>query len=183
MKSDDAYQHAWTLANRNPDGSVIESSLVEMLAECVDFDANKARLGLAQRIVARRKRPGQTAPAGSVVFPGMEHYAYEPSRLLADDKGNVIENERARIEFKVAEAKRAQADVQRAAERAAREQGEAGHFAVWTAAQYAAGRDPGEITWDACVRETGLWKDDEPAEAFDDAHDLDDDEGVPAVTR
>ena len=159
MKSDDAYTHAWNVADRNPDGSVVESSLVDILAEHVDFDADRARHGLAQRIIARRKRPGQTAPEGAVVFPGMEHYAYEPHRLLADDKGNVIENERARIEFKAAEAKRAQEDVRRAAERAAREQNEAGHFAVWTAEQYAAGRDPTDITWDTCVRETGLWKD------------------------
>lgn len=47
----------------------------------------------------------------------------------------------------------------------------AGHFAVWVAEQYAAGRHPREINWDTCVRETGLWKDttgDEPSEVDGD---------------
>lgn len=159
MKSDDAYAYAWEHADRNPDGSIIEASLVHLLAASIDFDVDKERRGHAQRIVARRKRPGQTSAEGAIVLPGLEPYAYEPHRLLADDKGNVIENAEAVIQFKTAEAKRAQAAAQAAAERASREQNEAGHFAVWTAEQYAAGRNPAEITWDTCVRETGLWKD------------------------
>jgi len=161
MKSDQAYGYAFDHADRNPDGSIVESSLVTLLAEQIDFDPDKARLGLAQRVVARRKRPGQTAPEGSIVIPGLEHYAYEPHRLLADDGGNIIENQHAPVKFKVAVAGRAQADAQRAFDTAAREQTEMGHFAVWAADQLADGRPPHEVTWDACVRETGLWKDDE----------------------
>jgi len=164
VKSEDAYAYAWEHADRNPDGSRVESSIVELIANNIDFDASKAKRGLAQRILSRRKRPGQTAPEGAVVFPGMEHYAYEPRRVLADDRGNVIENAASPIRFKTAEAKRAQEDAQAATARATREQNEAGHFAVWTAEQYAEGRDPREITWDTCVRETGLWKDDDSPE-------------------
>lgn len=171
MKTDEAYTYAWEHADRNPDGSRVETSMVDLIAANIDYDVDAAKRGLAQRIVARRKRPGQTAPEGAVVFPGMEHYAYEPQRLLADDAGNVVENQHAQIRFKTAEARRAQQDAQKATARAAREQNEAGHFAVWTAEQLAAGRDRSEITWDTCVRETGLWKDapaDEPATADDD---------------
>ena len=173
MKSDEAYAYAWENADRNPDGSRVESSVVELVAASIDYDVEKAKRGLAQRIVARRKRPGQTANDGSVVFPGMEHYGYEPDRLLSDDRGNVIENAKAPIRFKTAEAKRAQGDAQTATARAVREQNEAGHFAVWAAEELAKGRDPQEVTWDTCVRETGLWKDADPEPAGDRPDDID----------
>lgn len=162
MNNRDAYKFAYENARRNPDGSVVEEDLVSLVKAAVDFDVEAAKLGLAQRIVAARKRPGATAPEGAVVFPGMELYSYEPHRLLADDRGNVIENGHARVKFKAAEAKRAQGDAQRAVDRASREQNEAGHFAVWAADQLAQGRPQGEVTWDNCVRETGLWKDADP---------------------
>jgi hypothetical protein len=159
VNSADAYAYAWSHAERNPDGSLVEASLVELIKDNVDFDADAAKRGLAQRILARRRRPGQTAPAGEVVFPGMEHYAYEPHRVLGDDRGNIIENAAAPVRFKTAEARRAQVDAQAAVVRASREQREAGHFADWTAEELIRGRDPREVTWDACVRDTGLWKD------------------------
>lgn len=159
VRADEAYTYAWEHADRNPDGSVIESSLVDLLATSIDFDEAKERRGHAQRIVARRKRPGQTAAEGAVCFPTLELYPYEPTRLLADDDGNLIENQNARIKFKAAEASRAQQGAQAALDRASREQREHAHFSVWSIEQYEAGRDPAEITWDTCVRETGLWKD------------------------
>jgi len=151
---------------------VVEEDLINIVAALVDFDETKERNGKARRIVAVRKRPGQTAPEGAVVFDGMEHYAYEPSRLLCDDEGNVIENRNARLKFKTAEAKRAQADAGKALDRAQREQNEAGHFAVWSVDELARGRDPREVTWDTCIRESGLWKDADP-EHDEDGHDED----------
>jgi hypothetical protein len=175
MRSDDAYRWAWEHADRNPDGSVVESSLVALVAMKVDFDADEAKRGLAQRIVARRKRPGSTAAAGSVVFPGMEHYAYEPDRLIAASDGNVVPNSQARLKHKMAQANRAAGDAEKANARQIRDQREANHFAAWLEEQYAAGRDPREITWDTCVRETGLFKDAEP----DEPEAIDDIDGAP----
>lgn len=175
MKSDDAYAYAWEHAERNPDGSVIERSLVELVAQTIDFDETKERRGHAQRIVARRKRPGQTAAEGAVCFDGMDLYPYEPLRLLADDDGNLIENHHARMKYKAAEAKRAQDNAKKAVDRASREQREHAHFSSWADEQYAAGRDPAEITWDTCVRETGLWKD---AEVEPDEFDASDEEST-----
>lgn len=173
MRSDEAYDLAWSRAARNPDGTVVPESLERLVADLVRFDVEEARLGLARRIIARRKRPGQTAPEGSIVLPGMESYAYEPRRLLVDDEGNLIENQSARVKFKVAEARRAQEGARKALERATREQNEAGHFATWSAEQHEQGRDPREVTWDNCVRETGLWKD---TEAEVNAEDDDEDQ-------
>lgn len=158
MNGEQAYAFALANAAKNPDGSVVEESLIEVVAHAVDFDADKERLGLARRIVSRRKRPGQTAAAGAVCFPGMEEYAYEPDRLVADDSGNVIRNRDAKPEHKQAEARRADEAAQKAHDRWELEQLESEHFTAWEKEQRAAGRDPKELTWDACVRETGLWK-------------------------
>jgi hypothetical protein len=162
INSEEAYEYAWEHADRNEDGSRVESSIVELLADRLPFDVRKARLGRAQRVLARRRRPGQTAPAGAVVFPGMEHYAFEPHRIIADDGGNLIHNEDATSPFKDAESGRALADLTAAAVRANRERREAEHFTRWVNAQQLAGRHPRELTWGACVRETGLWKEADP---------------------
>jgi hypothetical protein len=171
MRSDDAYAYAWAHARRNADDSRTHEDLVRLVAASIDFDAEEAKLGKARRIIARRMRAGQTAAEGQVVFPGMEHYGYEPHRLLADDDGNLIQNERARMKYKAAEARRAQDDAKRAVDRATREQREHAHFSAWADEQYEAGRDPKEITWDTCVRETGLWKDADPEPAGTDPDD------------
>ncbi len=159
MKNGEAYDYAFEHAKRNPDDSRVEDDMVELVAAQIDFDEAQERRGKARRIIANRKRPGTTAPDGSVVFPGMEPYSYEPRRLLADDEGNVVENRNARVKFKVAETRRAEHDARKAMERLAREQDESGYFAVWAADQLDNDRDPHEVTWDTCVRETGLWKD------------------------
>lgn len=162
MNGDQAYAFALANAQRNTDGTIVEKSLVEIVAHAADFDEDDARLGQARRIVARRKRPGQTAPAGVVAFPGLEGYAYEPFRLIADDAGNVVENRNAKPQHKQAEARRADDAAQKAHDRWELEQAESDHFTAWEKEQRALGRDPRELTWDACVRETGLWKDDSP---------------------
>lgn len=176
MKSDDAYAYAWEHADRNPDDSRVHNRMVELVAENIDFDVAKAKRGLARRIIARRMRPGQTASEGCVAFPTMEHYAYEPDRLIADDKGNVIRNAEAKPDYKISESERAQGDLEKAVRRQSREKREADHFSRWAVQELATGRPPREVTWDNCVRETGLWKDVEP-EPEDDADLSDEDEG------
>lgn len=170
MKNADAFDFAFENAKRNPDGSRVEEDMVEIVAWQIDFDEPAERRGKARRIIANRKRPGSTAPDGAVVLPGMEPHSYEPRRLLADDEGNLIENRNARLKYKLAEALRAQSDLQKAMTRAAREQNESSYFALWAADQLEAGRDPREVTWDTCVHETGLWKD---AEVEDEESDED----------
>jgi hypothetical protein len=65
-----AYRFGLANAARNTDGTIVEKSLVDIVAHAIDFDPEKERLGLAQRIVSRRKKPGQTAPAGKVTLAG-----------------------------------------------------------------------------------------------------------------
>lgn len=156
MNGEQAYRFALANAPRDAGGNVDEKALVEIVAHAVDFDEDKERLGLAQRIVSSRKRPGQTAPVGKVCLPGLETYAWEPDRLIADGKGNVIENWRATVDHKKAEAARSRMAVERANERAHQDRVEAELIGEWSAAEQEQGRDPHELIWGTCVRESGL---------------------------
>lgn len=156
MNGEQAYQFALANSARDAEGNADEKALVEIVAHVVDFDPEKERLGLAQRIVSSRKKPGQTVPKGKVCLPGMEAYAYEPDRLIADGEGNVIENWRATEKHKKAEAARSRMALERAEERADQDRTEAELIAEWTSVEQEKGRDPHELVWGTCVRESGL---------------------------
>ena len=159
MNGEQAYRFALANAQRNSDGTVVESSLVEIVAHAIDFDADKERRGLAQRIVSARKRPGLTAAAGKVALPGLGLREYEPERLVADDAGNVIENSRATVQHKKAEARRSATNADRAVERAEQDRAEAQLMEAWAVDQQRAGRDERELTFGACLAESGLLDD------------------------
>lgn len=156
MNGEQAYRFALANAQRDAAGNVDEKALVDIVAHAIDFDEDKERHGLAQRIVSARKKPGMTSPAGKVCIPGLEEYAYEPDRLIADGEGNVIENSRATAKHKRAEALRSGLAAERAVERAAQDQAEADLIGEWSAAEQETGRDPHELVWGTCVRESGL---------------------------
>lgn len=156
MNGEQAYRFALANAPRNTDGSVPEETLVEIVARAIDFDPEKERLGLAQRVVSRRKRPGQTESVGKVCIPGLEAYEFEPDRLIADENGNVVEHARALDAHKQAEARRAELAAERATDRLRRERGEADLFTAWTQAETTKGRDPRTLTFEAFLREQGF---------------------------
>lgn len=156
MNGEQAYRFALANAARDAEGKADEKALVDIVAHVIDFDPEKERLGLAQRIVSSRKRPGQTVPAGKVCLPGLETYAYEPDRLISDGAGSVIENWRATVDHKKAEAARSRMAYERASERAEQDRAEADLIAEWSNAEREKGRDPHELIWGTCVRESGL---------------------------
>lgn len=156
MNGERAYELAYKYAQHTTDGAVVEDSLVKLVAQLVDFDVDEQKLNLARRIVARRKRPGQTPGDGVLAIPGLEKFAYEPHRLIADDAGNVIENQHAKTVHKAAEARRAREAAKSADERAELAAREAAYLDEWTEAQKREGRDPAALVWGACVREAGL---------------------------
>lgn len=159
MNGEQAYRFALANAPRNTDGGVSEEMLVDMVERVIDFDADKERRGYAQRVVSRRKRPGQTEPAGKVCIPGLEAYEFEPDRLVADDDGNVVENARALTVHKRAEARRATLAAERAADRMRREQREADELGDWSETESVKGRDPRTLTFEAFLREQGFLED------------------------
>lgn len=156
MNGDRAYEMAYKYAEHTTDGMIVEESLIKLVAQLADFDVDEQKLNHARRIVARRKRPGSTAPEGVVALPGMEKFAYEPHRLIADDAGHVIENRHARTVHKQAEARRARDAARSAGDRAEQAAHEAKHLDEWTDAELQQGREPEALVWDTCVRETGL---------------------------
>lgn len=163
MNGEAAYRFGLANAQRNPDGTIVESSLVEIVAHAIDFDPDEQRRGLAQRIVSRRKKPGMTAPAGKVTLPGLGLREYEPERLVADDDGNLIENSRATVKHKKAEARRSAANADRATERAEQDRTEAELIEAWAVDQQTAGRDERELVFGVCLAELGLLSAEESA--------------------
>lgn len=161
MNGEHAYRFGLANAQRNADGTIIEKSLVEIVAHAIDFDADEQRLHLAQRIVSRRKKPGMTAPAGKVALPGLGLREYEPDRLVADDAGNLIENSRATPAHKEAEARRSALNADKAVERAEQDRAENELIQQWAKEQRFAGRDIRELTFGVCVAELGLLDDGE----------------------
>jgi hypothetical protein len=156
-----AFRFGLANADRNTDGTIVEKSLVEIVARAIDFDPEEQRLGLARRVVSARKKPGMTAPAGKVALPGLGLREYEPERLVADDGGNLIENSRATVQHKKAEARRSASNADRAVERAEQDQAEAELIDAWAKEQRQAGRDERELVFGACVSELGLLDDGE----------------------
>lgn len=156
MNGTQAFAFALKNAPRNEDGQAVEQSLVDIVERVIDFDPAEERRKKAQRIVSARKRPGQTAPAGKVMLPGLGTFEYEPDRLVADDDGNVIENSRALARHKRAEARRSALNADRAVERAEQDRAEASLFEAWTVEQHRAGRSPAELTFGVYLAESGL---------------------------
>jgi hypothetical protein len=162
MNRDEAYEYALSQAPRNEDGSVDEKVLRDLLAASIDYDEREARLRLASQIIDSKKRPGRTAPEGQLALPGLEPFAYEPNRLVGDDRHHLIENAKARPSYKAAEARRAQENAMRVQVHATRKQRESSLYSDWALEQLGNGRRGVEITYDNFVRESGVWN---PAEA------------------
>lgn len=161
MNDAQAVESALAALDRNDDGSVDEKSLIEAVAELIDFDADAEKMRRAKAAVHRLRRPGSTAPAGQLTFPALLPYSYEPARLIADNEGHVVEQAAARPEFKRAEAERARLNARRASEWANRKTGESEAYAAWAIEQLLRGRGLHEVTFDNFVRESGVWSDGE----------------------
>jgi hypothetical protein len=94
----------------------------------------------------------------------MVTYNYEPNRLVRDGNGYVIENERAPLAFKQADARLAReiaaqttgAEADKAQAWADLLTAEAELHRQWVEQELTKGRPESELTWGACVQETGM---------------------------
>lgn len=157
MRPEDAVDAALKLAERNDAGAVDQKKLIEAVAELIDFDADGERRQKAQRAVNRRRKPGSTAALGQLAIPGLGSYAYEPDRLVADNAGHLVEQDRALVDFKQAEADRARDNARRQQVTADRKTSESEGHAIWVIAQIQAGRPMKELTFGAYIRDTEVW--------------------------
>jgi hypothetical protein len=92
-----------------------------------------------------------------------DNYKYEPNRMVRDGNGSVIENKHATLAFKEGEAATARQTAARTTGPKAAEAHawadlltvEAEYHRQWVEQELAQGRPEHELTWGACVQETG----------------------------
>jgi hypothetical protein len=157
MKAEEAVDQALRTVPRNPDGSADEKKVVDEIAALLDFDMEQERRNKATRALDRRKKPGASDPDGQITIPGLGTYSYEPDRLVADNDDHIVEQAKARPNFKEAEAARARKNARRQQIWADRKTEESALYAEWSLKELASGRDLAKITFDAFVRDTDLW--------------------------
>lgn len=173
MKDHEAYAKALQNIPREPDGGIDEKALIEEIAHLVDFDEDEERRKHALRVVRGRRKPGTTEAVGQLSIEGFDAFAYEPERLIADNDGHVIEQGKAPVRYKQAQAERTRETASRWIRFADRAQKETADFAQWVIEGYQTGRDTASMTFDHFVREAGLWSE----EAAEPEPEPDDDDG------
>lgn len=161
MTEEEAFQEALTTVERNDLGDVDEKKLIDEVARLLEFDESAERHAKAARVVKRHRRPGQTEPSGQLALPGIEPYAWEPERLVADNEGHVIEQAKAPVSFKHAEAERARANARRQQDHADRKTREHEGFAAWLIDEATRGRPIKGLGFGDYVHEAELWRDEE----------------------
>jgi hypothetical protein len=157
VKPEDAVDQALRTIKRNEDGSADEKKLIDEIVELLDFDEQQERRNKATRALNQRKKPGASEPDGQITIPGLGTYGYEPDRLVADNDDHIVEQAKARPNFKEAEAARARKNARRQQIWADRKTEESALYAEWSLKELASGRDLAEITFDAFVRDADLW--------------------------
>lgn len=163
MKDGEAYEKALQDVERDPNGGIDEKKLIDILVEFLDFDVDEKRKK-AERIIHGRRKPGSTQPHGQLTIPGFDAYAYEPNRLIADNDGHVIEQFKAPVTYKQAQATRTRVTARRWADSADRAQEEATGFSNWVIAGLESGRKAADLTFSHFIRATDIWSPTDPAE-------------------
>lgn len=97
--------------------------------------------------------------AGQIALPGLELYAYEPDRLMdCDNEGTRVRVGRASPHQLAAAAERAQEAADKGNALARQKREEAAAYSAWAVDHYTPGRAVA-VTFDAFVRESGVWVD------------------------
>lgn len=145
---------------RDKEQGMQEVELEQVLASLIEIDTNKEKLRRAKDIIANQKKHGSIDPATAtqLVLPLGDSYAYEPDRLVSDGAGRIIENCKATIRFKQADARRSREKVAEQQIWASRKTEESEIFSAWATEQALKGRPALDLTWGNCVAETGLLK-------------------------
>jgi molecular chaperone GrpE (heat shock protein) len=153
----DALEAALLAAPRDDDGNVDVDVLIKMIADVLDDpDVEAVKLAAAKQIVKQRQSPGSTEADG--VLQLFDTYPYEPSRLVADDQGHVIEQDLAKPTAKQAEARRAQRNAENVQRHARRKVEEASRYSDWMSEELRSGAPWASITFGRFVRDTFAWQ-------------------------
>src|SRR4249920_2016441 len=135
MTQAEAYAKAMAAVPRRDDGSIDLKVLRDEIAALLEIDIAAEKQMRAGQIIERFRKPGSTEPDGQLALEGLEPYAYEPDRLVMDDEHHVIEQARARANFKAAEARRVRIKAQQMLVHANRKTLESDGLSRWTIEQ------------------------------------------------
>lgn len=163
MMHADILTAAIAAAERREDGHIDETSLLAEVEKRLVFDIDKARKNYAKGILKRAQQPGSTAAVGFIQpsFPGFEHVApraYYPEQLIADEHGNLIEQDSAPLDTEAAKLGRTRENAKRVNEDLKLREAIHQQFERWVLAESRTGRAKRELTFGAFIRETGIWK-------------------------
>jgi hypothetical protein len=153
----DLLAKAKTLIKRQRDGRFKEPDLIAALKTLITIDVEEELDRRAKAIIDTETKPGSTKPTGQLRLPTLEFYDYEPDRLIRNDNGDMIEQDRAPVDFKFAESARAAKHVREAIEWDERKRKETEMFAAWVIEQQTNGRTK-KLTFGDFIRESGLFQ-------------------------
>ena len=140
-----------------PDGGYEEEDLIASLEDLISIDLPTEKRRLAKTIIDAQTKPGGTEPTGQLHLPGFEPYGYEPLRLIRDDNGRVIEQDKAPHNYKFAESERAAKHAHGALQWAHRKRKEAQLHAGWVIEQQKQGLNE-DLTFGHCIRDSDLFE-------------------------
>jgi hypothetical protein len=143
------------LTPRNKDNGFDEDKLIGTLKSLILIDIDYEKERRAKEIINVACKPGSSEPDGQLFLPGLKEYDYEPSRLIRDDNGHIIENALARLSYKQAQLRRSKENLDKAAMRHAQNVEETKLFTEWLRAKDLAGLSTIDLTWGDFVKETG----------------------------
>lgn len=155
-KYKDLLERAKKLTKRQESGQFVEVELLANLEKLIVVDVGAEQKRIAKEILDSETKPGATSPIGQLKLPGMELYDYEPWRMIRNDTGDIIEQDRSGIDFKSAEARRARKHAREAEVWADRKVEEETGYAKWIIEQQRKGRTK-KLTFGDYVRESQLF--------------------------
>lgn len=130
--------------------------LSEVDPEAAAMRQARADLELLERPVSTEDEEAEGKSGPQLELFG-EVYPFAANRLIVSADGKtVIENNLATLVYKRAERDRAAENVRRAEVHLRRKTWEAEHYADWLQSEAVLGRDVLDLSWGACVRETGI---------------------------
>lgn len=158
MKMKDILSAALQQCERREDESIDEAVLLETVKDMIVIDVDAERERRAKEIINSKTKPNSTREDGQLCLPGLNlTYGYEPERLIRDEDGNIIEQAKAPVNFKVADSKRAQKHAEESAYHARIKTQEMTVHVSWAMEQLANGRRD-RLTFGDFVKETGIWR-------------------------
>lgn len=143
------------------DQSYDMDEVAEKIADQISIDARVMQLRQAKQDLAllRREEDDDESDGPQLrlnLFGEGRLVDYDPFRLVLGPRNRVVTHHLAPLEYKVEERNRAKLNRELAQAKEAIKAREVDIFAAWSSEQIGQGRDPQDLIWGNCVRETGI---------------------------